>query len=201
MGPRSHKTGEELNEIKRRNGLRAIPATLSEQDAAAGYIETFPSVNGGHITFGVKDGHVSYPDFGLSDTPDIHGSRNQTHDSIIEWLNGSHKFDNYTEQQILSRLMYLTNYGIVYPIPMLYSAMNAVLLHDKEKTLAYSSRWNFYEEFINLNVHSTTGYSLDDLLDKSRYESTKIFEMCRRKISRVGNAINDLKDDLDNLDK
>lgn len=160
--------------------------------------ESFPIAGGGRIAFGEKDGHVTYPDFGLDANNNY---ENKTHESIVSWLNSGVKFDNYYEQLILSRLMYLTNYGIAYPTKNLYTAFNSVTIHDKEKTVAYSGRWAMYERYANLGVMETMGISIDAFMSKSKYETDKIFEICERKMSIKNTALDGIKKGLDDLDK
>lgn len=164
--------------------------------------ETFRLIGGKTITFGGKDGHVTYPEFGLNDIPDSddeEGSRNTKHDLIMQWLNSDAVFNSYYEQVILSRLFYLHNYGIVYPSREHYSHMNAVLIHDKETTMKYSKRWAFCERFADLNVREYLGYSLDDFLAKPPYETDKLFEICERKAKRANSQMVNLKNKIEDM--
>jgi hypothetical protein len=127
------------------------------------------------------------------------GDANPTHAAIMKWLNSSVKFIDYYEQVILSRLMYLTSYGICYPTPNRYNHMNAFLLHDKETTLKYSKRWEMSERFMNLSVYESTGISLDSFFEKTRYETDRIFEMCERKLKRNNAGVDGIRKSLENL--
>lgn len=198
MVDRSRKTHEELILEKRQKGLPALPIHLSEGERAQ-HEETFKLVGGSSITFGCKDGHVTYPEFGLNPVTEDgdDSSRNVKHDSIMKWLNSNVPFNNHYEQVILSRIMYLTNYGIIYPNKEHYSHMNAVLVHDKETTLKYSRRWSFYDRYINLEICKYTGYSLDDFLSKTPYETDRLFAICEKKINRANSQIAELKDKLE----
>lgn len=156
-------------------------------------------MGGGDIVFGPKDGHVSYPEFGLDAirSDDDEDGYNSTHASIMKWLNSNVAFTDYYEQVMLSRLMYLTSYGICYPTQNRYTHMNAFLIHEKEKVLKYSKRWELYERYMNLNAYEYTGISLDAFLDKSPYETNRILDLCERKLQRNNAGVDNIRKQLE----